>query len=159
MYQIRSLIGRNQVAGHNVLPPIQRGLMSKSYQMVALAHRTTGIDRTPRFTSDLEIRYFRIFCDDFATDVSGLLGMLWKQLIPQESEMELFLRDALVAAGALTRAHNMKATSPRLTLKEEAQTNGAHRFALSKYNQSLQGLSKAANLGTMDLKTHQYLDF
>jgi hypothetical protein len=47
----------------------------------------------PRYGSELELHYFRIFCDNFAPAIAGpFASTLWKQLIPQASELEPFLQ-------------------------------------------------------------------
>lgn len=107
----------------------------------------------PRYGSEQEIRYFRIFCDSFAPAIAGPFApTLWKQLIPQASELEPFLRDGMVAIGALSRVYNMTGASATMVHGEGAQIGGVHHFALRKYDQALQGLRKATEQGTLDLR-------
>jgi hypothetical protein len=53
---------------------------------------------TRLFESEQDLRYFRIFCEETAGQISGpFMTGLWNRLMPQASEVVPFVRHAIIA--------------------------------------------------------------
>ncbi|KAE9363317.1 hypothetical protein N431DRAFT_357255 [Stipitochalara longipes BDJ] len=99
-----------------------------------------------RFRNEQESRYFRIYCDETSLCITGAFqSALWKRLIPQASEVEPFIRHAMIAVGALTKLAKDKK-------KNLAPDAAGPTYALKKYDESLQGMRKAIARGDCDVR-------
>jgi hypothetical protein len=129
---------------------------TRPLRKIAPADTIPRIPSSSPFESDLELRYFRIFCDHFASDIaSPFTPTLWKQLIPQASELEPFLRDAMVAIGALSQSRvNFKppASEGGIVTVRGTQLTEGHYYALKKYDKALHGLRTSTERGQLNLR-------
>lgn len=90
---------------------------------------------------------FHLYLSETAKEISGAFPTsLWGRLIPQISEMEPFVRHAVIAIGALSK-HSRTASW---------QGNGLHapdyQYALTQYGKSVRGMRQAIANGQHDLR-------
>ncbi|KAB8302141.1 hypothetical protein EYC80_005589 [Monilinia laxa] len=95
----------------------------------------------PRFTEELETRYFRYFCENVAARIAGPLPTgVWSEIIPQVCEIEPYVAHGLVALGAFTKHHK------EISNGSASSSPHQHReFALREYGKSLRGMQEAIN--------------
>lgn len=114
------------------------------------------INSGPAFESEQDLRYFRIFCQEIATTISGpFKSSLWGRLIPQISETVPFIRHAVIAIGVLSNI-SIKAISHEATAADERDgwpQRSKHQYALQQYGKALNGMRKAIEVGQHDLRT------
>ncbi|KAJ8071592.1 hypothetical protein OCU04_001915 [Sclerotinia nivalis] len=90
----------------------------------------------PILGSEQDSQYFRYFCETFAGDIGRLFNRpVWERLIPQASESEPFVGQALVALGAFSKG--------RTTNGIEAFLHRQH--GLDQYGKALVEMRKALN--------------
>ncbi|KAH9212784.1 hypothetical protein DL95DRAFT_339944 [Leptodontidium sp. 2 PMI_412] len=102
------------------------------------------------FDDPLDGQCFRVFLEETAREVSGTFpSTLWGRLIPQISEVEPFVRHAVIAIGALGKESRYS----RQTKNIGALTKGSdYQFALQQYDKSLRGMREAIAAGQHDLR-------
>ncbi|KAK0112525.1 hypothetical protein ONS96_001761 [Cadophora gregata f. sp. sojae] len=102
------------------------------------------------FEDPLDGHCFRIFLEETAREVSGtFLGSLWGRLIPQISEVEPFVRHAVIAIGALGKESRFNRQKKQLG----SLTQGPdYQYALQQYGKSLRGMRDAIAAGQHDLR-------
>lgn len=95
------------------------------------------------FKDDLEWRYFKHFCDNLAVDLSGPFKTdLWARYIPQTGEIEPFVRNAIIALGALSLGQNEDPEDEEE--HNEQQVVSRHEaYATSKYVKVLEDMRTA----------------
>ena len=99
--------------------------------------------------NEQEGQYFRIYLDSIAKQIHApFKSSLWERLIPQISEREPFIRQAIIAIGAISKAG---------VAFERAVQNADHQFveyqyALKQYGKALKGMRDAINGGKHDLR-------
>ena len=77
--------------------PPRRPLLPKSAAMEVILRCPVT---TQLFDSEQDLRYFRIFCQETAHQISGPFNTgLWNRLMPQASEAVPFVRHAIIAVG------------------------------------------------------------
>ncbi|KAG4433935.1 hypothetical protein IFR05_010580 [Cadophora sp. M221] len=102
------------------------------------------------FEDPLDGQCFQIFLEETAREVSGTFpSTLWGRLIPQISEVEPFVRHAVIAIGALGKESRYS----RQTKNLGSLTQGSdYQFALQQYDKSLRGMRAAIAAGQHDLR-------
>ena len=106
----------------------------------------------PHFENDEESWCFRIYCEETAVRITGpFTSSLWGRLIPQASELEPFVRHAVVAVGALTK---LSKDRKKCLLKHVSAFPSASdsTYALKKYDESLKGMRQAIKNGEQDFR-------
>jgi hypothetical protein len=101
------------------------------------------------FEDELNGRCFRIYLEETAWQINGPFpNPLWAKLIPQISEMEPFVRDAIIAIGALG-----KHGKSQLTRKVSGPSfqGDDYQYGLKLYGRSLRGMRDAIARGKHDL--------
>jgi hypothetical protein len=99
--------------------------------------------------NEQEGQYFRIYLESIAKQIHApFKSSLWERLIPQISEREPFIRQAIVAIGAISKAG---------VAVDRAVQNADHQFveyqyALKQYGKALKGMRDAINGGKHDLR-------
>jgi hypothetical protein len=97
----------------------------------------------PRFSEEVEGQYFRYYCDEIAFQIQGPFRTgVWDRLIPQAGEMQPFIRHAIVALGALSKAY-AEDEHPILS-------NPHHMYALKAYCKALKGIRNVLCSGWED---------
>ncbi|KAA8577093.1 hypothetical protein EYC84_007099 [Monilinia fructicola] len=94
----------------------------------------------PRFTEELETRYFRYFCENAAGLAGPLRTGVWSEIIPQVCEIEPYIGHGLVALGAFIKH--------RKEISNGSASSSPHKhreFALREYGKSLRGMQEAIN--------------
>ncbi|KAK6613750.1 C6 zinc finger protein [Botrytis cinerea] len=93
----------------------------------------------PRFTEELDSRYFKHFCENVAAGLAGpLQTSVWSEIIPQVCEIEPYIAHGLVALGAFSKY------SKEMTRGGESSDTKKHfEYALREYGKSLRGMQKA----------------
>ncbi|KAF7920212.1 uncharacterized protein EAE97_011553 [Botrytis byssoidea] len=93
----------------------------------------------PRFTEELEGRYFKHFCENVAAGLAGpLQTSVWSEIIPQVCEIEPYIAHGLVALGAFS-----KYSKEMVQGGESSDTKKHLEYALREYGKSLRGMQKA----------------
>jgi hypothetical protein len=122
-----------------LLPPLA------SLQAVPIYRLNAGVG----FEDELNGRCFRIYLEEIARQINGPFpNPLWAKLIPQISEMEPFVRDAIIAIGALGK--HSKSQLPRKVSDPSFQGDD-YQYALKLYGKSLRGMRDAITRGKHDL--------
>ncbi|KAL2065882.1 hypothetical protein VTL71DRAFT_3552 [Oculimacula yallundae] len=102
------------------------------------------------FEDPLDGQCFRIFLEETSSEVSGTFpSTLWGRLIPQISELEPFVRHAVLAIGALGK--ESRYSSQKSSLGTFTRGSDYH-FALQHYDKSLRGMREAIAAGQHDLR-------
>jgi hypothetical protein len=116
----------------------------------------SGAQSAARFDSEQEFRYFRIFCEETATQIAGpFKSPLWGTLVPQASELEPFVRHAMVAIGAITKISKAARRSQACGQRSYQNQNldSEHQYALKQYDKALKGMREATVRGEHDPRT------
>ena len=96
----------------------------------------------PELQDEDEYRYFKIFRDRTASELSGYFeSNVWDRLILQVCHEEPFARHAVVAIGALNKTleiHHENSTYAGQTRATMSSAQYHHAFALQQYGKSLQ---------------------
>lgn len=80
----------------------QRALEPKRYHQ---PESLTNLHSGPRFTDQLEARYFHYYCTKIAGDIAAnCRSPIWNRIIPQAGETEGFIGHGVAALGALSLA-------------------------------------------------------
>lgn len=141
--------------GGAVVPVIERRPLPRLQPKALVQIPRCGLS-SAGFETERELRYFRIFCEETATQIAGpFKSSLWGRLVPQASELEPFVRHAMVAIGAIT-----KISKDARILKSSGQVDCKkhnldleHQYALKQYDKALKGMRDATARGEHDLRT------
>lgn len=108
-------------------------MIDESRQLQSLIfHLPTG----PSLKNEQDSRYFRYFCETSAGDIARLFNQsVWERLIPQASESEPFVSQALIALGAFSKGRTSNGI--------EACLHRQH--GLDQYGRALVGMRQALN--------------
>jgi hypothetical protein len=115
-------------------------------QILPISRLNAGVG----FEDEMSGWCFRIYLEETARQINGPFpNPLWGKLIPQISEMEQFVRDAIIAIGALG-----KHSKSRLQRKVSSPSFQGHdyQYALKFYEKSLRGMRDAIARGKHDLR-------
>jgi Fungal Zn(2)-Cys(6) binuclear cluster domain len=110
--------------------PPRQPLLPKSAEMEVILRCPVT---TQLFDSEQDLRYFRIFCQETAHQISGPFNTgLWNRLMPQASEAVPFVRHAIIAVAALSKItgeadHTLMIRGEG---KESSRLRLEHRYAL-----------------------------
>lgn len=111
-----------------------------------------GLNAGAGFEDELSGHCFRIFLEETAQEINGPFpNSIWGRLIPQISEQEAFVRNAIIAIGSLGKAakHN------KIQLQREVSGPSFHgkdyQHALKWYEKSLRGMRAAIANGRHNL--------
>lgn len=116
---------------------------TRSYNFAA--KRTQGIPRKMdsflQFADEQEAIYFRYYCDEVARQIRGTFQTsLWDRHIPQTSETEPAIRDAITAMGAINMSRSL---APRIDDLVHSPTSNFHlQRALKCYGRALNGVRR-----------------
>jgi hypothetical protein len=111
----------------------------------------------PCFKTGEEYRYFEIFKTDAIPLLGGVFSShLWERLIPQASENERFVLDAVIAIGALTRTtkcHDADqtltqfGTGQALSIATRHTPTNDYEYAVRQYSKALRGMQATLSDG------------
>ncbi|KAE9367256.1 hypothetical protein N431DRAFT_495541 [Stipitochalara longipes BDJ] len=109
------------------------------------------ISSTRRFTSDHESRFFKLYMQETAPQISGpFQTSLWVRLIPQACEAEYFIRQLVIAIAALSHVCTEEFSEHGdLWAANRHSTNS---YALKQYDKALRGMRDAIFKGKYDLR-------
>jgi len=104
------------------------------------------------FKDEREYRYFRIFCDKTAYQLSGYFdSTLWSRLVLQTCQNDPSIRHAVVAIAALGQI--LESAKDSHERDKKGDTDFHHRFALLQYSKAIRRMRDAASEGKQDLRT------
>jgi hypothetical protein len=104
------------------------------------------------FETDLEKRYFHVFCDKIVPQLAGFAGSpLWSRLVLQGSESNTAVRHAIIAIGALDTTVQVSTT--RNHLGSECTSDEHHRLAIRQYSKAITQMRISISEGKHDLRT------
>ena len=104
------------------------------------------------FQTDLEHRYFRVFCEKVSTQLAGFVDSpLWNQLILQASEQNEAIRHAIVAVGALDIT--LQTSKAATQVEPTAAMDEHHRFAITQYHKAIIKMRVSISDGQHSLRT------
>lgn len=99
------------------------------------------------FENELNGHCFRIYLEETAKQINGPFpNPLWGKLIPQISEQEPFVRNAVIAIGSLTKSQLQR------KLSGSSFQGDDYHYALKLYEKSLRGMRDAITRGKQDLR-------
>lgn len=105
-----------------------------------------------RILDEREYRYLRIYHDDTANQLKGLFQTsLWHHLIPQMSENEPYIRDAIIGLGALRFGRFKDDTTESTQVAHLSSTTSDYSYALIQYGKALRGVNAAISRGEHDI--------
>jgi hypothetical protein len=88
------------------------------------------------FQTDLEQRYFRVFCEKVTSRLAGFVNSpIWSQLILQASEQNESIRHAIIAVGALDIT--LQASKSATQVDPLAAMDEHHKFAITQYSKAI----------------------
>jgi hypothetical protein len=126
-------------------PEIHRSAFSK-ISSSDMRGAIMSIDYGTGFENDLESRYFQHYLESTARTIAGpFKTSLWEQLIPQAGLLEPYVRNVIIAIGAIS--------SNMLRSGSEIKPHSAYEFALVQYGKALKGIKRATDQGKQDLRT------
>ncbi|KAI9640677.1 hypothetical protein NHQ30_010986 [Ciborinia camelliae] len=97
----------------------------------------------PTLENEQDSRYFRYFCETLAGDIARLFNRsVWERLIPQASESEPFVGQALIALGAFSKERTSDGIEAFLH----------HQHGLRQYGRALIGMRQALNESSYDAR-------
>lgn len=120
----------------------QRPLEPKQYhqpQYESLSSLYSG----PRFTDQLEARYFQYYCTEIAVDIAAnCRSPIWDRIIPQAGESESFIGHGIAALGAFSLSDKMSTNysvgRERMSVGAPAAMSNPHyQYALIQYCKAL----------------------
>lgn len=113
--------------------------------------------KTNLFQSEIEYRYFRVFCDKVSHSLSGYFELpLWTRSILQTAEQHAFIRHAIIAIGALdtTLVLDISTAGPQSPHSISLTKGNEHRiFALKQYNMAVKGMRQISSEKNNDMRT------
>lgn len=109
----------------------------------------------PRFQTATEYRYFKIFQDQAATELSGYFDSnVWSRSILQVCHEEEFARHAVIAIGALHAVMEAVQSNPALSFPSDARRKLGlphHELALRHYGKALQSMKELSQRNSTSL--------
>ena len=116
----------------------------------------------PSFKTGEEYRYFEFFKTEAIPLLGGVFSShLWERLIPQSSENERFVLDAVIAIGALTRTAKFHNADETLTKFGTGQTSSIitrhtpindYEYAVKQYSKALREMQATLSDGRDPLR-------
>lgn len=132
---------KNAVATRIIMPKIPSDFQPLFYQ-----------PPTAMFKDEREYRYFCLFCDKTAFQLSGYFdSTLWSRLVLQSCQSDPSVRHAVVAIAALGSILESVKDFARRDGKGDADFH--HQFALLQYSKAIRRMRDAASKGRQDLRT------
>jgi hypothetical protein len=105
------------------------------------------------FEDELSGHCFRIFLEETAKEINGPFpNPIWGGLIPQISEEEPFIRNAIIAIGSLGKAAKHNKIRPQREFSSPSFRESDYQHALKWYEKSLRGMRAAIASGRQDLR-------
>jgi hypothetical protein len=105
------------------------------------------------FQNSQEHRYFRFYCDQMASDLSGYFDLgLWDRIVLQACDQVPSIRHAVIALAAL-KSISEATQFPFRSVEEEEEIQKNHRFAIQQYSKAIQYMRGASIEGKQDLRT------
>jgi hypothetical protein len=113
----------------------------------------------PVLLNEQEYRYFRVFCDQTMSSLSGFFDEpLWGRLVLRACELDPKIFHALVAIGALDKILDTTSQS-RYGIGSSQQRNEAlggethYKFAVQQYAKAIKGMRDSVARGRQDLNS------
>lgn len=101
------------------------------------------------FMDEWQSRYFRYYMEEVATQIGGPNETsIWERLVPQASEAEPFIVQAIAALGALSKSQTVYAE--RDGPLHPVVMDSHHQYALVQYGKALNGMQLAIQNQTQD---------
>ncbi|PMD17244.1 hypothetical protein NA56DRAFT_692149 [Hyaloscypha hepaticicola] len=137
---------RPHAAAPNFTPPQERGKELVPIQPRRLLQRISS-PSDPFSCDEVEGRYFRLFHEKLAFDLSGCFeGPFWTRLIPQQCYHEPGIKDAIFALSALYKSA-ISSKTHTVNLADEHV-----KFALVKQSQAISSLRKTLSSGQPQMR-------
>lgn len=134
-------------AGNLILRPKKVAIPRADVVAIAL---NRGVRSAVAFEGELDGQCFAIYLKKTAREVSGSFPTsLWERLIPQISEVEPFVRHAVIAIGALGKESRHGNRTRRLGSFSQGPD---FEFALKHYDKFLRAMREAIATGQHDLR-------
>lgn len=110
--------------------------------------------RNTLFRTDQEARYFRLFCDKVAIQLSGFFDLpLWNRLILQTAEQEEAVRHGIISIGALQQTIDLRNSQDSRYIAPFAALDEHHRFAVQEYSKAIKQMRNAISSQKHNLRT------
>ncbi|KAE9376674.1 hypothetical protein N431DRAFT_400960 [Stipitochalara longipes BDJ] len=134
--------------------PVRRRRIRKSVVGIELYIPPTWcMLSTGRFSSDQESRFFTLYMQETASQISGpFQTSLWACLIPQACEAEPFLRQLVIATAALSYAYTEEFSASEHGELWATSKRSTYSYALNQYDKALQGMRDAILKGRYNLR-------
>lgn len=134
----------SKAAQKQLVPKPGRSTSSASASPSPASSVVNLLPTNSRFQNDREYRYFKIFCDETAVQLSGFFdSTLWEDLILKACEIEPPIRHAAIAIGAINFHSNEESIS-------EAQMR--RELAFREYSIAISQIWHSISKGTHDLR-------
>ena len=112
-----------------------------------------GLNTGAGFEDELSGHCFRIFLEETAKEINGPFpNPIWGRLIPQVSEQEPFVRNAIIAIGSLGKAAKHNTIQLQRDVSGPSFHGKDYQHALMWYEKSLRGMRAAIASGRQDLR-------
>lgn len=106
----------------------------------------------PSFHNETEYRYFKVFQDQTAAELSGYFDSnVWNRSILQLCHEEVFARQAVIAIGALHTTMEVVQSRPEASIHSKPRRELGlphHEFALQQYGKALQSMRELSKRKT-----------
>lgn len=110
--------------------------------------------RNTLFRTDQEARYFRLFCDKVAIQLTGFFDLpLWNRLILQTAEREESVRHGIISIGALQQTIDLRNSQDSRYIAPFAALDEHHRFAIQEYSKAIKQMRNAISTKKHNLRT------
>ncbi|KUJ17751.1 uncharacterized protein LY89DRAFT_669042 [Mollisia scopiformis] len=110
--------------------------------------------RNTLFGSEKEARYFRVFCDNVAIQLSGFYDLpLWNRLILQTAEQEESVRHGIISIGALQQTIDLRSQQDGRYIAPLTALDEHHRFAIEQYSKAIKQMRDAVATQKHQLRT------
>jgi len=150
--------GGYTVRGKSKLPASSSSLQPLAPKApMSTTHGTTLISLPIQqsFQNDQELQYFQVYCDSTATGLGEYLDVhLWSRIVLQASAQEPYIRNALIALGALNKTLSLKTLTETQPETVKTQLTVHYQAAFQNYGKLLKGIRKACLLAIC----FEYLD-
>jgi hypothetical protein len=104
------------------------------------------------FSTDLEHRYFRVFCEKVATQLTGFIdSSIWNQLVLQSSEQNESVRHGIIALGALQIT--LQASKCATQAYSPVARDEHYTFAIKQYSKAITKMRISISRKRNDLRT------
>jgi hypothetical protein len=130
--------------------PARRKRIRKTVECIELyVPPTWSTLSTGRFSSDQESRFFTLYIQETASQISGpFQTSLWACLIPQVCEAEPYIRQLVIATSALSYVYTEEEYGELWTTSRRS----TYSYALNQYDKALQGMRDAILNGRYNLR-------